>query len=272
MTAVNTNAQYQDGSGQPILRDSIAAFIDELGFSERVKTLDTNELRLDVERYRIVRSRNFSPPNRSHQELIALYFSDNVGLALPTDPGGMGGELLSVIRAAGSYQRELTIGGRFVRGGITRGDIYADDKFITGRALIDAVELEERVAVVPRILLDDACIALASKESKDSAKAGNLSGSSLHRTYGSLLLRDGEQVICNYLATLFSEECADFQIEIVLENHRDFINQRLAHYRNNVNILAKYQWAGRYHNYFVTQNNAKQYAINNLNGGNFASF
>lgn len=266
------NAQYQDGSGEPILRNSIAAFIDELGFSDRVKTLDTTELRFDVERYRTVRGRNLSAASGFHQNLMALYFSDNVGLALPIDPGGTGGELLSVIRAAGSYQRELTVGGRFVRGGITRGDIYADDDFITGRALIDAVKLEEKVAVVPRILLDEACIALASAESTASASVKSSSGVSTSRSYQFLLLRDGEHVFCNYLATIFSEECLELQKQIVLENHRDFIVQRLAAYQNNAGILAKYQWAARYHNYFVAQNNLNQYAINAPHGGGFAPF
>ncbi|WP_156673291.1 hypothetical protein [Mycobacterium sp. E3251] len=268
------DAQYEDGAGEPILLDSIAAFIDELGFAERVRALTTAQLREDRQRYRTVR-RNFGPNDGPHPGLRALYFSDNVGLTLPVDADGAGGELLAVLRAVGTYQMELTLGGRFVRGGVTRGQIYADDSFITGPALIDAVDLEKRKAVVPRILLDDACVALARQECQTSgtSETAASSGDSRYRSYHFLLLRDGAQIFCNYLGTLLSEERLEFQIQFVLENHRDSIIDRLALHRDEQHILAKYYWAARYHNYFVTHiMNEPQYLIDFPPNQDFAPF
>ena len=44
-------ALYRDESGEPVLRDSIAAFVDELGFAQRVSTLTDDELREHILRY-----------------------------------------------------------------------------------------------------------------------------------------------------------------------------------------------------------------------------
>lgn len=45
--------------------------------------------------------------------------------------------------------------GWLVRGGITIGDFYIDDMFVWGAALVKAYELEEKIAVYPRVILDE---------------------------------------------------------------------------------------------------------------------
>ena len=44
-----------------------------------------------------------------------------------------------------------------VRGGITIGEFYADDKMVFGQGLIRAVELEDKIAKYPRIIIDNEC-------------------------------------------------------------------------------------------------------------------
>ncbi len=44
--------------------------------------------------------------------------------------------------------------GLLVRGGITIGEFYADDSIVFGEGLIRAVELEEKTAIMPRIIVD----------------------------------------------------------------------------------------------------------------------
>ncbi len=44
--------------------------------------------------------------------------------------------------------------GLLLRGGITIGGFYADENLVFGKGLISAVELEEKYAVVPRIIID----------------------------------------------------------------------------------------------------------------------
>lgn len=42
-----------------------------------------------------------------------------------------------------------------LRGGLTIGDIYIDKTFAWGKGLLNAIDLEERNAVLPRIIIDD---------------------------------------------------------------------------------------------------------------------
>lgn len=44
-----------------------------------------------------------------------------------------------------------------VRGGITVGEFYADDKIVFGQGLIRAVNLEDKIAKNPRIVIDEDC-------------------------------------------------------------------------------------------------------------------
>lgn len=49
----------------------------------------------------------------------------------------------------------LTDEGLLLRGGITLGEFFADENLVFGKGLIRAVELEEKYAVVPRIIIDE---------------------------------------------------------------------------------------------------------------------
>lgn len=44
--------------------------------------------------------------------------------------------------------------GLLLRGAITKGNLYFDDQFVYGTGLVSAVELEEKDAVYPRIIID----------------------------------------------------------------------------------------------------------------------
>lgn len=66
-------------------------------------------------------------------------------------------DLVYFLRLIATIQRVFCEGSRLVvRGGITKGPLYLAKDFVAGKALIDAVELEESV-VYPRIVVDD-CI------------------------------------------------------------------------------------------------------------------
>ena len=63
--------------------------------------------------------------------------------------------LESYLRLIATIQRVFFEGYQLiVRGGVTKGPLYLTRDFVGGKALIDAVELEES-AVYPRIVVDD---------------------------------------------------------------------------------------------------------------------
>lgn len=52
--------------------------------------------------------------------------------------------------------------GWLVRGGITIGDFYIDDTIVWGPALLRAYELEDKLAIYPRIILDETVTSVLS--------------------------------------------------------------------------------------------------------------
>ena len=202
-------------------------------------------MREDVIRYDAVRANFFAPSGEVDDKLRVLFFSDNVGVAAPVAVEGSRSTLEHVLRKIAKYQMELTIGGRFSRGGITRGDAYADYSIVTGIALARAVEIEKH-ARFPRVVLDQSCVDVAVRRADQRLRAER--NEFEWRQY---LVRDYQDVIVNYLAAMLAPRLADFQIEIVLENHRDHALQRMKAYSENAHLLEKYQWVAEYHDYFV---------------------
>ena len=263
-------ALYSNEAGDPVLRDSVAAFIDELGFADRVSTLNNEELGEDIKRYDSVRL-SLSDPGRYWDDYWrVVYFSDNVGVAMPVNDKDQDGGLSMVLGIAAEYQLELSIGGRFVRGGITRGALYADHSFITGEALVCAVLLEKSHAIYPRIVLDQKCRDLAANQIAEWAEAGaqlEIRGLDPQQ----LLLRNGDDVVLNYLGLLVTD--SDWNVEACLALHRDWIRQKLGQFEDNEKVVAKYRWVADYHDFFVTQVAwFPEYVLGSNQEHHFASF
>jgi hypothetical protein len=252
-----------------VLRDSVAAFVDELGFAERMNTLTDEELQGDVERYDNVRL-SFSHRGRYWDDYWrVVYFSDNVGVAMPIIDDDDDGGLSMVVGPVGQYQLELALGGRFVRGGITRGALYADHSFITGEALVSAVLLEKN-AIYPRIVIDQNCRDLAMMQIEQWAEVG--AQFEIRRLDPQqLLIRDGESVTLSYLSLLLTNE--DWNVEVCLALHRDWVRQKLDQHKNSEKLAAKYRWVADYHDFFVTQVVwFPQYLVGSNQQHQFASF
>jgi hypothetical protein len=76
----------------------------------------------------------------------------------------------------------------------------------------------------------------------------------------------------NYLGELLSTD-PDWYIDAALSRHADHIKQKLEEHRHNEKVLAKYQWAAEYHDFFVTQVTwFPQYVIGSQQTRDFASF
>jgi hypothetical protein len=139
----------------------------------------------------------------------------------------------------------MAIRGRLLRGGIAVGDAYADNTFVTGPAHLCAVLLEEKVAVNPRIVLDEVCVELAREELDHGGDADKLNS-----PYGTFLLRDADgQTFINYLVAVSEDEGWEADVTTVgLTEHKQKVEQALAS-SANVTVLAKLQWVAAYHNY-----------------------
>ena len=80
-------------------------------------------------------------------------FSADVCVAAPVEVGDLEEILRRQVDGAASFQLARVLSGRAIRGGITIGAVYCDSNYVDGPALVRAVELEEKVAQVPRVLI-----------------------------------------------------------------------------------------------------------------------
>lgn len=96
-------------------------------------------------------------------------FSDNVIIFVPVykDECGNITTIAEFIRCMSLLQRNLM--GQysiFIRGCITLGDLFYGGDFIYGSGLIKAYNLEDRIAIYPRIILDEECVDMCCSENQ----------------------------------------------------------------------------------------------------------
>jgi len=90
-------------------------------------------------------------------ETFIKVFSDNIviGMIANEEYEEFFGEFL---RAMNDVQMSMLNDGLLVRGSITKGSLYITERYIYGKGLIRAYELEDNVSIVPRIIMDIECL------------------------------------------------------------------------------------------------------------------
>lgn len=82
-------------------------------------------------------------------------FSDNIVVAIPLDPGHEVTDVSCLLKFVAIIQNHATISSNWlVRGGVTIGELYIDNVLVWGKGLVRAYELENHIAVFPRIVID----------------------------------------------------------------------------------------------------------------------
>lgn len=83
-------------------------------------------------------------------------FSDNILLAIKTgdNPEEAKGKTTKILNVAANIYNNALRHGYLMRGAITIGDFFQNDVFVYGKALVDAVYMEENIAVYPRIVVN----------------------------------------------------------------------------------------------------------------------
>lgn len=90
-------------------------------------------------------------------KLFIKIFSDNILFAIKVDENEQdeSGKVLTLLHFAGHLQTRILQKGYFTRGAITKGEFFIGEKglFVHGKALVNAVTLEENNAIYPRVIL-----------------------------------------------------------------------------------------------------------------------
>ncbi len=136
----------------PKYEDKIVAFIDILGFSNLVKSLE-NEPDLHELLYTCLQTlKSFKIESNNENTVTSEYevscFSDSIVIS------GNIYELSGIVWAVSWLQLQLLTQGVLIRGAITKGKLIHQDDILYGQGMLNAYELESKVSVYPRIILD----------------------------------------------------------------------------------------------------------------------
>jgi len=244
---------YKDADGHPLLRKSVAVFVDMLGYADLIETAHKEAKDLDV--LNLLRKSlddafqhiNFSPEiwASAPAPWLVKSFSDNVVVGLPTrEHDGLDVELIS--GRFGTFQLDLALEGFFVRGGIALGDLYLDEEIVFGPALIDAHNCESLQAVNPRVVLHGSAEKAIEAEFK---RTEHLIPSM--PAYNRCFCRDADGLLfVNYLSSITEFEYDDRIYFETLDRHRTSVEAKLSEFSTDTRILSKYLWSASYHNWF----------------------
>lgn len=94
----------------------------------------------------------------SQKDIYLKIFSDNILIAVQTtkNDNNRQAKLEKIINLTGNFYNNILRHGYLARGAITEGQFYNDENnvFVYGKALTDAVTMEEENAIYPRIIVE----------------------------------------------------------------------------------------------------------------------
>lgn len=274
------------------------AYFDVLGYKEKFKKSEDISKKLvegiesSIKTTKDLVSIFNDPSLESIAEMAKIeykVFSDNVLICRKKREYSLSEiDLVYFLRLIATIQRVFCEGAHLVvRGGITKGPLYLTNDFVGGKALIDAVELEES-AVYPRIVVND-CILneLNPKKQDDFLKKF------IEVLYQDLLIKDTDgKSFLNYIIVYdawvpfpregsqlesvesleeleklnkegrlpipkYNPECLK-EVFVILKKHKDFVEKNINDFSQSSNdatkeasrlkTLKKYLWLASFHN------------------------
>jgi hypothetical protein len=234
-------------AGKPKHRTSYCAFLDVLGFSERIRQSFKNgkgdEL---LQEFHALLKRQINAIEKDTNESL-LYFrslTDNIILAHPQFSDDLESEFAFILWSISEYQFAMAQHGFFIRGGLSIGPLFVDGNSVYGPALVQAYELESKFAVNPIVILCDDVKQLVLSHLR---YYGNKQQSPQNRTV--LINADGRFFI-NYLAECYLDDGSEEIDWGALHIHKERVEAALTEHRASLAIFAKFSWLAAYHNYF----------------------
>ena len=246
------NNPYINDTGKPLLIKSVVAFIDILGYKEKIKEIETaGEIQNFIKKFKKILDDSFF--RVSEYQLFHYYkmksFSDNILIGYPIRED-CEQELISVFGLLTYLQINMSLQGFFLRGAITIGNLYIDEDIIMGEGLLSAYNAERELARDPRIILTDSALVAVKEHLKYYAE--HYRDFAPQRRY---LLKDADgQYFLNYLLELKEPDESIGPFVEEMNKHKQVIEKNLNKYLQIPRVWSKYAWAANYHNYFCIAN------------------
>jgi len=232
---------------RPVHKLSYCAFLDVLGFSDRIKeSAENNERDKLLQEFHSIFKEMINQLEEETKDSLLYFksFTDNVLLACPRFSEDMESEFGFILWSISAYQLQMSLHGFFIRGGLSIGPLFIDDNSVYGEALLEAYHLENKHANNPIVVLSDYTMKLVDKH------VGYYRGMEAPQIRTLLVNTDGRYFI-NYLSECVIDTYEGLELDThSLNLHKEQIENALVKYAAIPSVYAKFSWLSTYHNYF----------------------
>jgi hypothetical protein len=224
----------------------VIVFIDILGFREQVKQTTTDprhfiNLRNTLNFISDLKSHNDKTEKELGREITV--FSDSIVISYPVEMlGSVFWLLLDVVH----IQLDMMQKGILMRGGITFGQLCHNDNIVFGPAMVDAYDLESKVAIYPRVVVNEKLFQLAGEHSHNSPEEEVKSVLELCKKDW-----DGQWYV-DFLRQ-HQEVNTEQQYLEAIKIIKGVIESEIEKNQAKPSIKMKYQWLQRYFNEVVSE-------------------
>lgn len=235
-----------------VYENRYVAFLDILGFKNVVYQSANEQKKLDVINMALNYTSSVQRENYEGQMPMAelgkqvSVFSDSIVISYEmTRPGSGFLVLMDLIYVC----NDLLGVGLPVRGGVTVGALIHENNKCFGPAMVEAYNMESKVAIYPRILIEPKVIEY------DLQYRGENNTVEFEKAYITSLIEKDERDNCIYLDYLSQyNEFNDIDTYYsYLCGVRNFIINSLLIYKDDAKILPKYEWMRDYFNKTVAK-------------------
>jgi hypothetical protein len=241
---------YKDKkNGNNLLRKSFCAYLDILGFSEKILKNDiqffNKYLKILNEELKYIDTKHDLSDKNGYKNFELKIFTDNFVFGQPWFNQHGESELGNMFEVLSHIQLTFAKSDIFLRGAISMSDLFMDQNVVIGPAIIESYKLESEKSIYPRIIVSEDVVQVINKHINYYA---DKKGSPQNNTY--LIDIDGYHFL-NYLFILFFDsEYTKTEVIKQLIEHKNAINNNLIKYENDFKLFDKYSWSAKYHNYF----------------------
>lgn len=225
--------------------DCVVSFVDLLGFSKKVLQSTSQtlpEILKTIKQFR----QGYERGSKSTDSYF-ISFSDAVVVARKYEFAPFFREILGHVYGIS----ESIYKGHFVRGAIAHGLFCFDDKenMLVSPAFINAYNLEQKVAVFPRVIVSPATLEEFKTNTK-FLKPGHTYKAEAQHVYNLLRLDKDGYYFVDYLKAIHMEIEPEDYTEFV-ELHKDLIIKGFTD--ADAKVRTKYIWLSNYHNEVVKE-------------------
>lgn len=177
------------------------------------------------------------------EDYSAILFSDSIVMSTPLE----GNNFWGLLNQIAYLQGMLSLQSIFLRSAVTIGDHYQAPQIIVSPALIRAYELENTIAIYPRVILDpEIC---SGKWQLHDEQAEMFFGVD-HYLRGLGRDRDGVYFVDYLRSQVDSADCDDGGSDYI-RYHKEALMANISEYGHNHRVLAKMVWLANRHNKLI---------------------